>query len=147
VIPKICNLCEQQGLVKRASLYWAWVNANGVRRAWKQQICPDCFRAELATLIVKAEDPVLLCPACGIGTADDYDAVYLTYCLPGMPKGQSEFPLCGPCAVVLRNKALKNAQPLEDRGALVGGPQPQEITSKQAWADLGYLPSARGNGG
>jgi hypothetical protein len=147
VIPKICDLCEQQRLEKPASLYWAWTNANGARRAWKQRICPDCFRSELTELIVRSTDPVLICPACGIGTAEDYDAVYLSYFLPGMPGGQAEFPMCPPCAAVLRGKAIKGARQLEDRGAPVGGPQPQAPTAAETWADLGYLVSPRGNGG
>lgn len=147
MIPKICDLCEQQQLAKPASLYWAWTNADGHRRAWKQKVCADCFREAYAQLVLKAEDPVLLCPACGISTADDYDAVYLTYCLPGMPKGQSEMPLCGACAARTRANALKGARPLEDRGAMVGGPQPQPITAAETWAALGLPFTSRGNGG
>lgn len=147
MIPKICDLCEQQRLEKPASLYWAWTNADGRRRAWKQRVCPDCVREHFAPLIFKAEDPVLICPSCGIGTADDFDAVYLSYFMPGMPAGQSEMPLCPSCAVVVRNKALHGARPLEDRGAVVGGPQPQVVTAAQTWADLGLPHSQRGNGG
>lgn len=147
VIPKICDLCEQQSLAKPASLYWAWTNANGVRRAWKQKVCPTCLQEAYGQLILGSEDPMLICPSCHIGTADDYDAVYLTYCIPGMPKGQSEMPLCGACAVRVRQNALKGARELEDRGAvIVGGPQPQEVTAAQAWAALGLPYGQRGNG-
>jgi hypothetical protein len=81
-----------------------------------------------------------MCPACGIGTADDYDAVYLSYYLPGMPSGQAEMPLCGPCAVTVRNTAMEGAAPLEDRGVGVGGPQPVAQSAAEAWASLGLRP-------
>jgi hypothetical protein len=133
-------MCQQQQVGKPASLYWAWVRADGKRKAWKQQICQDCFREHLVKLIVNSMEPVLICPACGIGTVDDYDAVYLTYCMPGMPKDQSEMPLCGACAVEVRNKALLGAKELDDRGVGVGGPQPQPQSAAQTWADLGLVP-------
>ena len=169
VIPKICPLCTQQTLGKPASLYWAWTRSDGRRKAWKQKVCADCFREHYVKLIIASMEPVLICPACGISTVDDYDAVYLTYCLPGMPKDQSEMPMCGPCAVSLRNKALEGAREwtlrstddvelcgpcavavrntamegasaLEDREVGVGGPQPVAQSASQAWADLGLRP-------
>jgi hypothetical protein len=140
VIPKLCALCGQQTLSKPASLYWAWTRADGHRKAWKQKVCTDCFRDHYAALIVSSLEPVLVCPACGIGTVDDYDAVYLTYCLPGMPKDQSEMPMCGPCAVALRNKALSGAVELDDRGVGVGGPQPVAPDAAEMWAALGLRP-------
>jgi hypothetical protein len=140
VIPKTCPLCARDGVGKPASLYWAWTRADGRRKAWKQKVCPDCFREHYVKLIVAAMEPVLICPACGIGTADDYDAVYLTYCLPGMPKDQSEMPLCGACAVVVRNLALTGAAELEDREVGVGGPQPEAQSAAELWASLGLVP-------
>lgn len=140
VIPKICPLCNQQSLSKLASLYWAWVRADGHRKAFKQRVCADCFREHYVKLIVASMEPVLICPACGIGTVDDYDAVYLTYCMPGMPKDQSEMPLCGACAVSVRNLALTGASELEDRGVGVGGPQPEAPTGAAMWAALGLRP-------
>lgn len=140
VIPKTCPLCQQQTIGKPASLYWAWTRADGRRKAWKQKVCQDCFKERYVNLIVRSMEPVLICPSCGIGTADDYDAVYLTYCLPGMPKDQSEMPLCGACAVDVRNRALEGAVELEDRGVGVGGPQPVATSAAQAWADLGLGP-------
>jgi hypothetical protein len=142
MIPKICALCQQQRTEKPVSLYWAWNRADGSRKAVKQKICPDCFREHYVSLVVTSMQPVLVCPSCGIGTVDDYDAVYLTYCLPGMPKDQSEMPLCGACAVVVRNKALEGASDLEDRGVGVGGlgPQPMVQSAAETWAALGIAP-------
>lgn len=140
MIPRICPLCQQQSLTKLASLYWAWTVADGRRRAWKQQACGDCFREHYVNLVVASMEPVLMCPGCGISTVDEFDAVYLSYYLPGMPSGQSEMPLCGPCAVEVRNKALLGSTQLEDRGVGVGGPQPQAQDPAQMWADLGLRP-------
>jgi predicted RNA-binding Zn-ribbon protein involved in translation (DUF1610 family) len=147
VIPKICGSCKQQVLEKLASLYWAWTNADGRRRAWKQKLCASCVQDDVVGLIVAAEQPLLVCPSCGESTVDDMDAIYLTYCLPGMPTGQSEMPTCGSCAVAIRTKALRGAVELPDRqaeaGVGVGGPQP--IDAAGAWAALGLRPrGARG---
>ncbi len=140
VIPKICPLCSQNVVGKPAALYWAWVRADGRRKAWKQKVCRDCFVANYQELIVKSFQPVLICPACGISTVDDYDAVYLTYCLPGQAKDQSEMPLCGACAVHVRNLALAGAVELEDREVGVGGPQPVAPSAAETWASLGLRP-------
>jgi len=140
VIPRQCPLCEQQIQGKPASLYWAWTRADGRRKAWKQKVCTDCFRERYVRLVVASMEPVLICPACGISTVDDYDAVYLTYCLPGMPKDQSEMPLCGPCAVETRNLALTGATELENRELGVGGPQPVAQSGAEVWASLGLRP-------
>jgi hypothetical protein len=143
VIPKICQRCEQQHLEKPAGMYWAWVNADGRRRAWKQKLCAECFREHVVPLIIAAEQPVLICPACGISTVEDMDAVFLTYCLPGMPQGQSEMPLCAACAVRVRQGALMGATELEDRGIGVGGPQPKSLSATSVWDSLGLAPERR----
>ncbi len=142
MIPKLCDLCKRQDVAKPASLYWAWNRADGSRKAVKQKVCRDCFQEHYAGLIASAFQPILVCPACGIGTVDDYDAVYLTYCLPGMPKDQSEMPMCGACAVSLRSKALEGARELEDRGVGIGGLSPRSVAQDAAasWADLGLRP-------
>jgi hypothetical protein len=143
VIPKICNHCDQQYLGKPISLYWAWVRADGHRTAWKQKVCSDCFREHYVRLIVIAEEPLLACPACGISTVDDMDAVYLTYCVPGSPQSQSEMPLCPSCAVGVRNHALTGAVALPDRGVAVGGPQPPAQSGAALWDSLGLAPERR----
>ena len=140
MIPKLCGACGQQRLEKLASLYWAWLNTDGRRRAWKQACCADCFAEHFRGAVINAMEPVLTCPVCGESTVDDYDAVYLTYCLPGMPRGQSELPLCGAHAVMIRELALRGARPLVDREVGVGGPQPTAPTGAEQWAALGLDP-------
>lgn len=121
-------------------MYWAWNRADGQRVAYKQSVCADCAREHYAEIIARSFEPILVCPACGISTVDDYDGVYLKYYFPGMPAGTAEMPLCGPCAVALRNKAQTGAVRLEDRGVGVGGPQPTDTSSELAWAALGLDP-------
>lgn len=140
MIPKRCAICERDGLGKPVSLYWAWNNADGHRRAWKQKVCYDCFRDRYSKLVIAAMEPVLMCPNCSISTADEYDAVYLSYFVPGMPSDSSEMPLCGACAVDVRNTALLGATALDDRGVGVGGPQPVAPTGAEVWEALGLKP-------
>lgn len=145
MIPKICDLCKQVRTEKPVSLYWAWNLADGHRKAYRQKVCLDCAKHHYASLIRAALEPILICPACGIATVDDYDAVYLTYCVPGHEKQQSEMPFCGPCAVGVRVKAMEGATLLDDRGVGVGGlsPQPSDLTSTALWDQLGLTPSRR----
>lgn len=143
MIPKKCDMCTQERAGKPVSLYWAWVEVDGRRHAYKQLVCADCLRERVVQLIARSEEPVLICPSCGISTADDYEAVYLTYCIPGMPMGQSEMPMCGADAAAVRDMVLANCKPLPDRGAVVGGPQPDAPTAAETWAALGIVPRGR----
>ena len=149
MIPKLCGLCKQQRTEKPASLYWAWTAENGRRKAYKQKVCVDCMRDKYVPLIAASEEPVLICPACGMSTVDDYEAVYLTYCLPGMPPGQSEMPLCAEHATIVRAWALEGASLLPDRqqddsrGVGVGGPRSYAPDSKATWDALGLAPQRR----
>jgi len=142
VIPKICNSCAQQSTVKLCSLYWAWTRADRRRVAYLQKLCLDCFRLQVADIASRAQEPVLMCPACGIDTVDDHDDVFVTICVPGFDKLASEWPLCGPCAVEVRNRAILGASRLEDRqsGSLGADASPQPVSSADAWAGLGIVP-------
>lgn len=142
VIPKTCDACQQQGTEKLSSLYWAWNRADGTRVAYLQKLCFTCFCATVLPLMDPARSPVLLCPTCGISTVDDYDAVYCKVYVPGQPPETLEMPLCGPCAVNVRNQALNGARPLEDReaGSLGAARGPQPVSATQTWASLGIVP-------
>ena len=141
MIPKTCSACRVAGVAKLASLYWAWMQADRHRVAYKQMLCASCVQERVLPIIIAAMEPVLVCPMCHIGTVDDHDDVFLTICPPGMPKTASEWPLCGPCAVEARNFALLGASPLEDRqpqgsGAAFG---PRTPTAEDSWAAMGIL--------
>jgi hypothetical protein len=88
---------------------------------------------------VHSLEPVYACPACGIGTVDNHDDIYLTYCVPGMPKDIAEMPCCPPCAVNVRNLAMAGAEKLPDRGSggLGADVGPQPDVSRDPWAGLG----------
>ncbi len=140
MIPKICNVCGMQRLEKPASLYWAWMDAGNTRRAFLQRVCSDCFMEQYAADILRADEPVLLCPRCGESVADYYETVWLTYCLPGMPKASAEMPYCGVHGPELRHTAQLNATSLQDRGVVVGGLGPQPSNPNDVWARLGTKP-------
>ncbi len=143
MIPKVCQMCEVAGTEKLASLYWAWMVGPHERRAYLQKVCAECVRSNLVLIILHGNEPVLICPTCGIGTADDYDAVYLTYCLPGLPKARVDLPLCPADAVKLRELAVRNATRLENREIGVGGlgPQTQAPDAESLpWAAMGLVP-------
>ncbi len=144
MIPRKCDSCGLEQASKRASMYWAWTNANGQRRAYKQLICTDCWREQVLPLVARAMEPVLICPMCGESTADGFDAVYLTYCLPGQAKDQSEMPLCGSCAVKVRNVALTGSL-LPDREATRAGAEfsAPASNSRSVWDELGLRPERR----
>jgi len=142
VIPKTCSGCGQIGTEKLAACYWAWMRSDRVRVAYKQKLCISCTAARVLPLLVNAMEPVLACPSCGIATVDDHDDVYLTICPPGMPKTGSEWPLCGPCAVEVRNFAQTGAERLEDRASvgLGASSSPQPTSAEATWAALGIVP-------
>jgi hypothetical protein len=139
VIPKTCSACGVAGTEKLASLYWAWMQADRRRVAYKQKLCASCVQEKVLPALIAAMEPVLVCPMCHIGTVDDHDDVFLTICPPGMPKTASEWPLCGPCAVEARNFALLGAARLEDRQSVGLGADssPQPVTAEDTWAAMG----------
>jgi hypothetical protein len=142
VIPKTCSSCQQQGTEKPSSLYWAWKRADNTRVAYLQKLCFTCFCTVVLPLVSPSLEPLLACPACGISTVDDYDAVYVKIYVPGEQPMTLEMPLCGPCAVNVRTQAQKGAKLLDDREAgglgATGGPQP--VSAAQTWASLGLVP-------
>jgi hypothetical protein len=142
VIPKTCDSCQQQGTEKPSSLYWAWNRADGQRVAYLQKLCFTCFCTTFLPLIAPSLEPLLACPACGISTADGYDAVYVKVFVPGAVPYTLEMPLCDPCAADVRSRAQRGARQLEDReaGSLGAARGPQPVTATQTWASLGIVP-------
>jgi predicted RNA-binding Zn-ribbon protein involved in translation (DUF1610 family) len=136
-----CSYCGQRNAAKYAQVTWAWKRADDERVAFRQKLCPGCY----AQLLLRLDRPVnlteaLTCPACGIETEHDYDAVYATTFVPGAGKSTFEWPLCAPCAVPVRAEAMVNAERLEDRP--VGGlaQAPNTAGPPDPWAALGLVP-------
>jgi hypothetical protein len=120
-----------------ASFYWAWFLADGTRVAYKERICLECTKGELALLLANSTHPsdaVSQCPACGIDSADNQDAIFLTLYAPKLEPKEFQLPTCAPCAVTIRVRIQENADKLPDRGADIGGPQPPNT---DAWT--GFL--------
>jgi len=140
-----CSYCGQRNSPKYAQVTWAWILADGERSAWRQRLCPGCY-AQLVLKWDREVDPTatLTCPACGIDTEFDYDAVYATCYLPHMGKQSFEWPFCGACAVPVHAEAQVNAQRLENRP--VGGQEsaPNTDSAVLAWAQLGIRPRNEG---
>jgi hypothetical protein len=141
MIPKICDSCSQQSAEKPCSCYWAWKRADNTRVAYLQKLCFTCFCTQVLPLVEPALQPVLACPGCGISTVDDYDSVWCNVFVPRQPAYTLEMPLCGPCAVKVRNAALVGARQLEDRqaGSLGAASGPQPVPATDIWASLGRV--------
>jgi hypothetical protein len=135
-----CDSCHQRVPEKLAQVTWAWYRADAHRVAWRQRLCTNCFCINVLPLD-KELDFIngLTCPACGINTDHDMDAVYVTAYLPGRGKIQLELPTCGPCAASVRERAQAGAEKLEDREASSRGQDqaPSPTSPVSAWAEMG----------
>jgi hypothetical protein len=136
-----CSHCGERNSAKYSQVTWAWTLADRTRVAYRTRLCPGCF-AELVLSLDRPLEPGanLTCPACGIDTENDYDAVYATCYVPGFGKVAYEWPLCGVHAVSVRAGAMHGAERLEDRP--VGGPAeaPNTDAALAVWAALGITP-------
>lgn len=136
-----CSYCGERPGTKLSQVTFAWQNANRERVAWRQRLCAGCY----ATNVLGLDRPVvptdpLTCPACGINTEYDFDAVYATAFVPGFGKLTYEWPLCAPCAVEIRNRAQTNAERLVDRQLGASDAAPSSSDAPDVWAQLGITP-------
>jgi hypothetical protein len=136
-----CSYCGERPGTKLSQLTFAWNNANRERVAFRQRLCAGCFAVNVLALD-KPVNPTdsLTCPACGIDTEHDFDAVYATAYVPGFGKISYEWPLCAPCAVETRNRARKNAERLEDRQLGAAAEAPSSNEAPDVWSGLGIRP-------
>ncbi len=143
-----CDDCKLRVPEKLAQATWAWYRADGVRVAYRKRLCTACFCSTILPFD-KEMDYVagLTCPACGIGTNDDMDPVYVTVYVPTSGKISLELATCAPCAVNIRSKAQSNAVLLEDKrveGPSASGPS-TPTTRESYWAAIGITPRADSN--
>jgi len=140
IIP--CSFCGRTNVGKYSSATWAWVRADGVRVAWRQRLCVDCYCTNIAVLDTAVREDPLSCPACHTQAGDDMDPCYLTVFVPGVGPCRYEFATCGPDAAELRIRAQKGGTLLPDRPASSGGldPSPQESPAIAVWKALGIEP-------
>lgn len=131
-----CSYCGARDRGKNAWLVWAWNRADNERVAYRQKLCLTCVSANLAPLLINAQEEPLSCPACHMNAGEDMDPVFVTYVLPGWGKEQGEFAMCGACAVEVRSRAQKGADLMEDRQVGVGAAAPT-LTPVSGWDALG----------
>jgi hypothetical protein len=142
VILKYCSQCGESQKEPLTWTVWAWNRADGVRVAYKQKLCLTCVSTVVAPLYVASENPLMVCPRCGIDTKEDCDPIYCAFIPRGLGKMNIEAPTCGPCAVHLRNFAQTGAEYLEDRNTSSRG---QDLAPRygglETWVALGLLPA------
>jgi hypothetical protein len=140
VILKKCSQCGELGKDALTWAVWAWMKADGHRVAYKQKLCVTCVATTLVPLYTASQEPSQTCPACGIDTSDDMDAVYCTFIPRGMGKLQIDAPTCPSCAVTLRTFAQTGGEPLEDRSQEMGGREMgPPSNSADYWASIGLV--------
>lgn len=120
---------------------WAWNDSEGTRHAYKQKLCLACVASKLAPLHVACESPEMKCPGCGIDTAEDYDAVYVTFIPRGVGTLRAEAPFCAACAAHMRIWAMEGAERLEDREpGNRGASDAPRPSATDIWDSLGLRP-------
>lgn len=115
MIPKKCSLCAD---VQREPLVWtslAWYTAAGDRVAYKHRLCATCVATKVVPVQVHSDLPQFTCPACGIGTENEYDAIYGLFYAKGGPPLRFEAPFCPADAARYRVWFQQGATRLEDR--------------------------------
>ena len=136
-----CDACRKRPQEKPAQVTAAWNDQDRHRHAYRQRLCVDCYAVRvLAYEKAIAADEPLTCPACGINTDRDYQAVWVTAFLPGVGKIRHEFPFCGEHFDVYRQWAMENAERLEDREPQSRGQAPGAPPPVSPWAALGLAP-------
>ena len=140
----ILKACTQCGEKQKEPLTWAvgaWKRADGVRVAYRQNLCMACTVAKLAPLQTHSDGDLMTCPQCGIGTEDNYDAVYISWIPKHVGKLTIESPFCPPCAAHFRIWWMHGAELLPervtDREGASDAPSP---SSNQLLAALGWPP-------
>ena len=141
MILKRCSMCGEDVAEALTWAVWAWMRADGQRVAYRQKLCVACMAQTVIPLHVACESPDMTCPSCGTSTREDMDPVYCTFIPRGLGKLRLEAPMCGPCAVELRNRAQKGAELLADRQPESRGQEeaPRPSTANY-WASLGLSP-------
>lgn len=140
----IVKTCTQCSGTQREPLFWtvaAWQRADGVRVAYKHKLCLACVSAKIAPLQVHSDNNSMTCPSCGIDTAQDYDAVYVSWIPKGVGQLTAECPFCGVCAAHFRLWFQAGSEELEDRNRTIEGrPDAPQYDAAKTLAALGIAP-------
>jgi hypothetical protein len=136
-----CDACGHRSGIRPTSVYWRWERADKVWKGYYGRLCPACTAAKVLPLDIDySEGRPLTCPQCGIGTEDDYDAVYLTYYPAGRNQESTDAPFCGVHAAEYRLWVTEFAR---DTGDDVGASKPQRdgVSAAQTLRALGRSPN------
>jgi len=118
-----CRACGYRCGERPIGVYWRWMRADGIWKAYYARICAACYASKVLPLDQDyPPDAQLTCPQCGIGTEDDYDAIYTTSYPGGGGKVGTDSPFCGVHAAEYRVWVQSFAQ---DTESLSGAAQPQ----------------------
>lgn len=133
-----CDFCHKRVAEKLCQATTAWYAPSGGRVAYRQRLCTTCYCTNILPLDKPVDMDNLTCPACGVSTEHDMDAMYATVYIPGQGRSQFEFPLCTSCAVELQARAQEGGTRLENRGAVEGpGAGPSTPTDRESyWAAI-----------
>lgn len=141
-IVRTCSLCRD---AQKEPLFWtvsAWNAADGSRVAYKHKLCLTCVAAKIAPLQVHSDNEGMTCPACGIDTSDDFDAVYINWIPKGVGMLTAEAPFCNGCAARFRLWFEAGGERLEDREVTSRGQEAApRYDASRVLASLGIDPS------
>jgi hypothetical protein len=136
-----CSCCQKRFQGKAISVSWAWWKADQTRSAYRQRLCPDCWRDILGDIEAKTRQDPFLCPVCGGNPDETMDPTYATSYIPEYGKLALEMATCAGCAVTVRARGMAGATVLPDRQGEFGGPGPQtNLSSASVWESLGIRP-------
>lgn len=119
-----CAACGERCGERPVGVYWRWMRADNVWKAYYARICVGCYAAKVLPLDVEYPgDARLTCPGCGADTEDDYDALYTTS-FPGKgPQLDTESPFCPACIVPIKAWVQGFARDTDD---VDGAAQPRQ---------------------
>jgi hypothetical protein len=119
------------------------MRADHVWKAYYARICVGCYAAKVLPLDVNYEGvDRLTCPACGVETEGDYDALYTTSFAGRGPQLDTESPFCAACLVPLKAWVQSFARDTDDDDG-AAQPRRERPTSPQTMRDLGRVVGAR----
>lgn len=119
-----CCACEQRIPDVPTTAYWAWYQADGARRSFKQVLHPACYWDLVAPMLEAMREPqrqLFSCVACGIQDDFALSPLYVTAYPPGQEPEREGFALCSTCMAKLLPSITQHAREMPDRR--LGGPE------------------------
>lgn len=130
-----CSACGGHIQGKAISVYWAWNRADGTRVSYLSWLDQQHFLEHVMPWDQGDAPAAYVCPGCGIGTVDDYDAIYAHIYVPRMPEMVQEWPTCASCAAVKRLWIVDHSALQPDRQAQLGAGAPNTPSTPYTWEE------------